>query len=298
MLDLDINNIKAFVTVAELESFSQAAESLYITQSAVSKRVAAMEHALSARLFDRIGRRIIITETGKTILPKCRLILDTVNDTAKIIHNRSGEITGPLSIGTSHHIGLHHLPPVLRQYVRLYPNVEMNIQFLSSEQVCEMIISGDLELGIITLPLEIPENITAHVLWHDQMQFVVNTQHKLSRQKSCNIEQFAKYNAILPERDTYTHSIIDREFKNNGLELRTKLSTNYLETIKMMVSVGLGWSVLPETLIDKDLHVIKMPGINFSRKLGIIQHKQRTLSNAASAMTAQLQKGKNINQVR
>lgn len=289
MLNTDINNIKAFVVVADTGSFSEAAETLYITQSAVSKRVAAMENALSAKLFDRIGRRIMLTEIGQTILPKCRLILDTLNDTNKIIHNLSGKVAGALSIGTSHHIGLHHLPPVIRQYVRLYPDVEMDIHFQSSEKICDMVITGDLELGIVTLPLEVPENLSTKLLWDDQMQFVVGAQHELTNQANCHIQEFTKINAILPERGTYTHSIIKKAFEINGLELHSKFSTNYLETIKMMVSVGLGWSVLPETLIDKDLSIIKLPGISFTRQLGIIQHKQRTLSNAALAMTTILE---------
>jgi len=285
MLNMDINNIKAFVTVADTGSFSNAAEVLYITQPAVSKRVAAMESSLSAKLFDRIGRRIMLTEAGQTILPKCRLILDTVDDTNKIIHNLSGQVTGALSIGTSHHIGLHHLPPVIREYVRLYPEVEMDIHFQSSEKICEMVIDGDLELGIITLPLVVPENLSAQVLWQDQMQLVINAQHNLTRENEYRLQQFTEINAILPERGTYTHSIIEKEFEKNKLKLHSKFSTNYLETIKMMVSVGLGWSVLPETLIDKDLFVISIPGISFKRQLGVIQHKQRTLSNAALAMT-------------
>jgi DNA-binding transcriptional LysR family regulator len=288
MINMDLNNIRAFVTVADTGSFSLAADLLYITQPAVSKRVAAMEHSLSTKLFDRIGRRIILTEAGNTILSKCRLILDTIDDTTKVIHNLSGQVTGTLSIGTSHHIGLHHLPPVIREYVRLYPDVEMDIHFLSSEQVCDMVISGDLELGIITLPDHIRENLSIKALWHDQMHFVVNNQHGLSKLSKCKIQQLMEFNAILPERGTFTHSIIEQEFKKNGLELKSKIATNYMETIKMMVSVGLGWSVLPESLIDKDLKSLKIDGFKFSRELGVIQHKQRTLTNAAIAMTSVL----------
>ena len=281
---MDLNNIKAFVAVADTNSFSEAAELLYITQPAVSKRVASMENALSVKLFDRIGRRIIITETGISILEKCRLILDTIDDTAKIINNRSGEITGTLSIGTSHHIGLHHLLPVIREYVRLYPKVEMDIQFFSSEQVCEMVSGGDLELGVITLPLTIPVELSAQILWNDPMQFVVSPAHPLSKSGTGQIKQLTEFNAILPERGTYTHKIIEKVFQKNNLELQSKFSTNYLETIKMMVAVGLGWSVLPETLVDKDLSIIKLPKIKISRQLGMIQHKQRTLSNSANAL--------------
>jgi len=285
---MELHNIEAFVKVAERSSFSGAAEVLHLTQPAVSKRVAALEQTLSVKLFDRVGRRIILTEAGKTILTKCQLILNTVDDTQKTIHNLSGHVAGTLSIGTSHHIGLHHLPPVLRQYVRLHPKVEMDIHFLSSEQVCEMVKNGDIELGIITLPNEALENLLAKELWHDPMQFVVSADHSLAQRKRCDLSHLTNVKAILPEKGTYTHSIIEKEFRQSGYELKSMFATNYLQTIKMMVSVGLGWSVLPVTLIDKELHTLNVPGIKLSRKLGIVQHKDRTLSNAALAISALL----------
>ncbi|HFE39159.1 MAG TPA: LysR family transcriptional regulator [Gammaproteobacteria bacterium] len=285
---MDINNIKAFVSVAETGSFSNAAERLYVTQPAVSKRIAGLESTLSTKLFDRIGRRIILTEAGKTILPKCRLILDTLNDTATSIHNLSGEVSGRLTLGTSHHIGLHHIPPVLRQYVQRYPNVQLDIHFLSSEQVCEKVENADLELGIITLPIEVPEKLTVNSLWKDPMQLVVNSEHPIAQQTTCTLDAFTRANAILPERSTFTYSIIDREFIKRGIELKAAYATNYLQTIKMMVAIGLGWSVLPETLIDDELHIIHIPQVSFSRTLGTVRHKQRTLSNATLAMLSLL----------
>ncbi len=287
---MDMNNIRAFVAVAEKKSFSAAAEELYVTQPAISKRVANLENSLCIKLFDRISKHIVLTEAGKIILPKCRLILDTVNDATTVIHNLTGEVTGNLSIGTSHHIGLHHIPPVLRHYVQQYPKVELDLHFLSSEQVCDKITTGEIELGIITLPTQTPEHLITNPLWHDPMQLVVSKQHPLAQLTKCNFEKLMAFNAILPERGTYTYTMIATALEKHGAKLRSKISTNYLETIKMMVSVGLGWSILPETLIDKDLRVIRLPNVSFSRTLGTVQHKQRTLSNAAMAMISLLEK--------
>jgi len=285
---VDINHVKAFVAIADCQSFSDAANTLFITQPAISKRIAAFENSLSVKLFDRIGHHVILTEAGKTILPKCRLILSTINDTTIIIKNLAGDIAGKLSIGTSHHIGLHHIPTVLRQYTQQYPKVELDIHFLSSEQVCEKVTNGDLELGIITLPPDISDQLNAQKLWEDQMHIVVDKHHSLNSLQNCQIEHLLSHNAILPNKGTFTYSIIEKELGRHSHELHSIISTNFLETIKMMVSVGLGWSVLPRTLIDDDLSILNIPDIHFSRTLGTIQHKQRTVTNAAASLIALL----------
>jgi len=281
---MDIANIRAFLSVAEHTSFSQAAESLNLTQPAISKRIAALEANLSEKLFDRIGRKVILTEAGNTILPKCQAILEMVRDTELSLSNLSGQVNGCLRLGTSHHIGLHHLPPVISAYTKTYPGVVLDLHFMDSETVCEKIAHGDLELGIVTLPLSPADNINCNVLWIDKLHFVVGKQHPLVTRNNASLADLSHYNAILPNTNTYTREIVEDVFRQKNLNLTTRLSTNYLETIKMMVTVGLGWSVLPETMLEEGLHLIEIPGISLKRHLGCVEHKQRTLSNAAIAM--------------
>ncbi|MCK4951674.1 MAG: LysR family transcriptional regulator, partial [Gammaproteobacteria bacterium] len=147
---MDINGLKAFTVVAEHGSFSRAAEHLFLTQPAVSKRISALESELDTRLFDRIGHRITLTEAGQILLTRAQRILSEVEDSRKIVANLSGKISGNLPIGTSHHIGLHRLPPVLRMYARQYPQVQLDIDFKDSEQVCSDVEQGTREVGIVT----------------------------------------------------------------------------------------------------------------------------------------------------
>ena len=158
---MDIDSLQAFIAVAENQSFSLAAEHLYLTQPAISKRIAALESELDTRLFDRIGRKVELTESGNALLPRARNILLDVEDSRRAISNLSGKITGKLSIGTSHHIGLHRLPPVLRSFTKKYPEVELDLHFMDSEEACQAVAHGDLELGIVTLPLNTPDDLHA-----------------------------------------------------------------------------------------------------------------------------------------
>ena len=131
---MDTQNLHAFVKVAECRSFSEAAESLYITHPAVSKRIATLESQLDSKLFDRIGRTVQLTEAGAALLPQAEHILQAVRDAKRSIDDLQGEIAGNLSIGISHHIGLHRLPPVLKAFTERYKKVHFDIAFMDSEE--------------------------------------------------------------------------------------------------------------------------------------------------------------------
>jgi len=282
---MDIPNLHAFVAVADSGSFSEASEHLYLTQPAISKRVSALESELNIQLFDRIGRKVTLTEAGTALLSRARNILQQVEDSKRAIQNLSGNVAGKLSIGTSHHIGLHRLPPVLRAFTSAYPEVALDLHFMDSEEACHAIEHGDLELGIVTLPLQPAKVLQTYEVWPDPLDIVVNPSHPLTQVKKVTPKQLAHYSAILPTRGTYTRQIFEHTMRKHKLELKVGLSTNYLETIKMMVSVGLGWSVLPRSMINEELKTLNIEGIRLERKLGIVWHSGHTLSNAAKAMS-------------
>lgn len=283
-LIMDTNSLRTFITTAELESFSLAADQLYLTQPAISKRIAALEEELGTKLFDRIGRHVSLTEAGRTLLQRARLILQEVEDSRRLISNLSGKVSGKLSIGTSHHIGLHRLPPVLRRYSADYPDVELDLHFMDSEAACRAVLAGDLELGIVTLPPEALEGLDTEIIWHDPLAIVVGLDHALAKAKNLNLNQLAEYPAILPAQGTYTRELLEQAFSPRQLKLKTGMTTNYLETIKMMVVVGLGWSLLPHTMLDDSLAAQKVKGLQLHRQLGVVRHRGRSLSNAASKM--------------
>lgn len=286
---MDIPNLYAFVAVAETASFSDASEQLFVTQPAISKRVSALERELEVKLFDRIGRRVTLTEAGSALLTRARTILQQVEDSKRAIKNLSGHVAGKLSIGTSHHIGLHRLPPVLRAFTHAYPDVELDLHFMDSEEACVAIEHGELELAIVTLPLQPAKVLHTIEVWHDPLDIVVNQTHPLLKSNKITPKQLSKYAAILPTKGTYTRQIFEHAMSKHKLELKVGLSTNYLETIKMMVSVGLGWSVLPRSMLNEELQTLQIEGIKIERELGIVCHSGHTLSNAARAMSQLLQ---------
>lgn len=284
---MDFNTLSAFVAVAETNSFSLAAEKLHLTQPAVSKRVAILEQQFATRLFDRIGRNTTLTEAGATLLPRVKQLLQELADIRRSVSNLAGTVGGILCMATSHHIGLRRLPPVLRQYSYEYPQVQLDIRFMDSESACTAVERGDLELAIVTLPPKPSDSLQVTEVWRDRLRFVVGKEHPLASADHPGLATLSNYPAVLVSKGTYTREIMESALRPKGLTIQIGMETNYLETLKMLASIGLGWSLLPETMThDGDLVVLPVEELKLSRPLGLVTHRSRTLSNAAEAMAA------------
>ena len=288
---MDTQALTAFLAVAESGSFSTAAERLFLTQPAVSKRIAQLEQQLGTRLFDRVGRRIRLTEAGDALLPRARQVLLDLEDMGRAISNLTGTVSGTLRIGTSHHIGLHRLPPVLRRFSREYPDVKLDIHFIDSEEAWEAVLHGDLEMGVVTLPPQPDPRLHSQAVWQDPLVFMAAPEHPLARLERVPLETLTGYSAILPSPVTFTRRIVESLFEEQALTLNISMSTNYLETIHMMVSIGLGWSVLPETMLDESVVRLKVDTALPVRRLGVVTHPGRSRSNAAGAFLDILNSG-------
>ncbi|MEE4301950.1 MAG: LysR family transcriptional regulator [Pseudomonadales bacterium] len=287
---MDTPELAAFVAVADHGSFSLAADALHLTQSATSRRIASLERRLGVPVFDRVGRRVTLTEAGRVLLPRARRLLGDLEDTRTVLRDLSGRVAGPLALATSHHIGLRRLPPVLRHFSREHPEVELDLQFLDSEAAHELLLQGVLELAVVTLaPGGVPP-LASHAVWDDPLVFAAGAEDPLLAAEAIDLATLAARPAVLPGPGTYTGRIVTAMFERAGLTLTRTLTTNYLETIQMMTRIGLGWTVLPQTMIEDGLAplaVVDAPALQ--RTLGWVRHPDRTPSNAARAFVRVLE---------
>jgi len=287
---VDIQNLNAFIAVSDTGSFSRAAERLFITQPAVSKRISSLESELNTHLFDRIGKTVQLTEAGRALLPSAQRILAELEESKRAIGNLSDKVSGSLKIATSHHIGLHRLPPVLRAFTNSFPDVDLDIRFMDSEEACSAVLKGEVELAIATLPEHEWENLRNNIIWHDPLDIVISSQHPDANKPKLSVNKLHKLPAILPAKNTFTRVLLENALGLNEQNLNIAMETNYLETIKMMVSIGLGWSVLPVSMLSNDVTRMDIEGVEFERLLGVVTHQHRTLSNAANALLRELEK--------
>jgi DNA-binding transcriptional LysR family regulator len=286
---MNTTSLQAFVTVMQTGSVSRAADKLFLTQPAISKRLRILEEELGVTLFTPIGRGIQPTQAAQDLLPRAKRWLLDYEEIKHAMSLTQDQVAGLLRIGTSHHIGLHHLPTALKSFVQAHPEVELDVHFVDSEQAHQAVLAGELELAFLTLPPNFDPRLEYHEIWNDPLVFVVAPFHALAtkaknNQSSLTLEDLTHYPAILPAANTYTSQITLDAFHQAGLSLKTSMSTNPLDSIRMLVSIGLGWSVLPKTLVDADLVVLEIDDVILHRTLGMVWHPQRTLSKAARTL--------------
>ena len=278
---MHLDELESFIQVARLRSFSAAAQQLHISQPAMSKRIQSLESHLGVSLFDRLGKGVRLTPAGELLVGKANAILDLSRDMERDVGNLAQTVSGRLSMATSHHIGLHRLSPVLQRFTQQYPEVELDIQFEDSEVAHKLVRAGDIELAVVTLnpagEQEQPD-LETKTIWQDPLCFV----NAKPLPEVTSLGQLASLPCILPGPNTFTGRIVTERFASEGLVLNPALSTNYLETISMLVSVGVGWSVLPQTMTS-ELQQITPQCAPITRTLGCVTHSKRTLSNSASA---------------
>lgn len=280
---IDIAELITFIKVAETGSFSEAGSQLFVTQPAISKRVAALENNLGVKLFDRIGRQVQLTEAGIRLLPKARKMSEDLQDIKRSMSLQMQDVSGELRISTSHHVGLRRLPKSLKRFQENFPEAQLEIEFTQSEDAYQDVLKGHAELGIITLSNKENALIESLPIWSDPLTCVVSKDHPLAKLKALNLSELAQYSCVLPNKNTFTRQIAEQAFGKQGLKPNVRMNTNNLETLAMLVGIGWGWSLLPSTLVDEKLVVLNLSDLNVERKLGVIHHQQKTLSRAALA---------------
>lgn len=296
---MDISALQAFIAVARYRSFSMASDSLFVTQPAISKRVAALEYELGTQLFNRIARQISLTDAGKQLLPKAQEVVNQAEDLQRYASNLKHDISGDLSVAIAHHVGLHRMPPILKEFNQRHPNVKLDIRFEDSDKAFMSVEQGDIEFAVITLPSTLPDKLLKQVVWQDDLNFVVGVDHPLAQasrgdndglSKKVTLTALSNYPCVLTSQDSETHQIIHRTFAQQNLTLDVQMQTNNLETLKMLTAAGLGWSVLPTTMNDASTVVLNA-GALLSRELGLIIHSKRTLSKAAHVLKTLIENG-------
>ncbi|MCK7608527.1 LysR family transcriptional regulator [Acinetobacter portensis] len=280
---MNLAAFEAFVKVMETGSISLAADHLFITQPAVTKRIHSLEDYFGVKLFESAGRGVQATHAAHSLLPKVKGWLNELGDIHHTLSHEQDQVQGKLKIGTSHHLGLHHLPHHLKEYVQQFPNVKLDVHFVDSEQAHEQVLAGDLELAFLTLPPEGDDRLSYVTIWNDPLVFVAAPFHPLADKQNLQLEDLIQYPSLLPAAQTYTSQITLAEFEKQGLKPKITMSNNPLESIRMLVSIGLGWSVLPKTLVSDDLKQLDIK-LEMNRQLGMVWHPGRTQSKAVKEL--------------
>lgn len=283
---MQLDDMKIFCDIIETGSFSRAAALNSLTQTAVTRRVQAIESKLGTLLIDRSkGRRGNgPTPAGAVFYDGCRDILGRYRDLSERVNDVVGDVTGTVRVATIYTVGLHELPRYVRAFLQRYPNARIQLEYNRTNRIYDDCLSERIELGIVAYPAE-QSRISVAPLRTDRLVVICAPDHPLAERRTVSLRQLARTPFIGFEKDIPTRQAIDRHAEAAGVRLDIGMEFDNIETIKRSVELGLGVSAVPSVTVVQEVRVGSLRAIPLrpviDRPIGVISKRNRTLSVAA-----------------
>lgn len=284
---MHIETLKVFCDLVEMESFSLAAERNFITQSAVSQQIRTLEDKFNRRLLERVrGRREVkLTPAGEVFYREAKNVLESFDKLNESMRGLVGKIGGTVKVATVYSIGLHELPPKVREFMSKFPSAKIDLEYSRTTRVVRDVIDGVVELGIVAFP-EPRKGLTIVPMMSDRLVLICSPEHEFAKREKVGAKELKGRDFVLFERDIPTRKATDKILKTHGLEVRKVAEFDNIETIKRAVEVGFGLAIVPHPSVEDEekngqLIVINLAEDEWVRPVGVVYRSDRTLSLAA-----------------
>jgi len=278
---MDYDQLASFLEVAKLQSFSRAAEKIYRTQPAISAQVRLLEQECGEKLFDRSGKKVLLTPAGEILQHYAQRIIELNKEALQAIAELNQTARGKLQIGANEATCLYVLPKTFARFRELYPLVQISIYRNFSHKILQKVQEGAIEVGIVTLP-QSANNMEVIPVFRDEMQVIVPANHPLATNRSATVEEIANFPLILPKTG-HTRVVLDRLLRAYREHLQVSMELASVETIKKFVGAGLGISIVSRAYAQPEVaaglvKLIPLEGLKLYRELGLIYRRDRYLS--------------------
>lgn len=284
---MHIETLKIFCDLVDLESFSLAAERNFVTQSAVSQQIRALEEKFSRRLLERIrGRRDVnLTPAGEVFYREARHVLAAYEQMQESLRGVVGKIGGTVKVSTVYSVGLHELPPKVREFMTKFPSAKIDLEYSRTTRVVRDVLNGSVELGVLAFP-EPKRGITITAMPDNRLVLIAPPDHKYASRAKVKVGELDGQDFVHFERDVPTRKAMDRIFKSNNVEVNKVAEFDNIETIKRAVEVGFGLAIVPEPAVVEaakagTLAIIPLAEKYWIRSVGVIYRSDKELSLAA-----------------
>lgn len=284
---MHIETLKVFCDLVEMQSFSIAAERNFVTQSAVSQQIRTLEEKFDRKLLERVrGRREIrLTPPGEVFYQESKKVLDAYNQLSESINTMVGKISGVVKVATVYSIGLHELPPKVREFMSKFPDAKIDLEYSRTTRVIRDVLKGIVELGVVAFP-EPRRGIDIVPMQSDRLVLITPPDHPFAKNEEIKAKDLKGQDFVLFERDVPTRKAIDKILRSYGVSVNKAAEFDNIETIKRAVEVGFGMAIVPHpSVIDEErngqLAVIQLKEKTWQRPVGVIFRNDRELSLAA-----------------
>lgn len=282
---MTLRHLKIFVTVCDCGSITQAAQKLYISQPAISASIKNLEQYYKVKLFDRISRKLYLTEFGKQFLDQSRHIVSLHETMEQNINTwRTG---GVLKVGSSITIGNHLLPYYIKLFKNKYTTAKIHVAVNSSETIEKMILKNEIDIALIE-GVPHSKKITSSVLMDDELTVICGMEHRYANVERITLDQLISSKLLLREKGSGTRELIDTTLLYHNAIAEPLWESVSTQALVNAVRLGIGISVLPHRLVANDLnrniiHRLTVKDVAFQRKFHLVHHVDKYISSIAQA---------------
>jgi DNA-binding transcriptional LysR family regulator len=273
--------LQVFHTVAKLLSFTKAAETLHMTQPAVTFQVRQLEEHFNTRLFDRTHNRISLTEAGKRVFEYSDRIFELYSEMESAVREMTGDVSGILMIGASTTIAEYMLPALLGDFKKKYPDVNVQLKVSNSDGIVHMVENNVIDLGVVESPV-MNKNLVVEMCRMDQLVAAVCPQHPLADRDSVTINELLEYPYICREEGSGTREVIADYMTAQGVnagQVNLTMELGSPESIKGAVEAGMGVSIISYATVQKELKLGTLVSLTLNpaleRPFSFVHQKQK-----------------------
>ena len=281
---MHIEMLKLFCDLAELRSFSKTAEKNLISQSAVSQQLAQLELIHKCQLINRKKRPIELTKAGQVFYQASKDMLERYEQLKNELRTLQKTTISKINVAAIFSIGMHTLPDYVKKFMVSYPKVNVHIEYFSSNRIYELILDGDVDIGLVAVPKR-DKRLEVFDFEDEPLVLACSPKHPLAHESQVDIHKLQFERFIAFEKDVPTRTWIDGILERYNVSVTPVMEFDNIETVKRAVEINSGISILPKTAILQELGSGTMKEIDFSnerfiRPTGIIVRKDKILSQA------------------
>ncbi|MFE5322089.1 LysR family transcriptional regulator [Paenibacillus sp. NPDC056579] len=288
---MELRQLEYFAAICKEMHFSRAAENLCTTQSNLSQQIKFLENELGLPLFDRIGKRITLTEAGKILLEQSQNIFEHVDYAKRAISDLKRMEGGRLDIGILPGDGDLLFNALLIDFHKTYP--KLSISVTETTDVYEQVLNGTRDLGVTTVPLKPDESIAIIPMFHEEFALAIRSDHPLAKLKAIPFEQLQQLKLVMFGSEHQITKIIQSCCHDKGIAIDNPIVTSTLSTLLSLVDQGIGASILPQMLLDyidhENIVSVKLLHPTPSQDICILYRKDKFMGQAAKLFIEELQ---------
>jgi LysR family transcriptional regulator, transcriptional activator of the cysJI operon len=293
---MQIESLKVFCDLAETESFTKAAQINHVTQSAVSQQISALERLFKALLIERSKRHFRLTREGQVLYDHSKQVIQQYQTLHTRLQETKDLVSGTIRVATIYSIGLHDLPPYLKKFLKLYPTVNVHVEYRRANQVYEDVVGNVVDLGLVAYPIR-DQKLEIFPLRKDPLVLICHPQHPLAKNKTLRVKSLAGQKFIGFEPDIPTRRALDKLLKDHAVQVQHVMEFDNIETVKRAVEINAGLAIVPESTVVQEVakQTLVQVALNdgtFFRPLAAIYKRTKVLSPAMKQFLAVLKEEK------